>query len=307
VLDQLDHKPDVVFSTDMYVKDSIKTQERQCRGCSAKILLEGVNTRKLFLQNDEIKRQLFKLMLCIWSSEEAAKRLVDRKVILVVEGQAFLLTSTDGHSVDQVEIESLNSKQEETDTRVVLYLCHAQQEGYKYAVVHSPDSNIFFILLCYAHKLDPLVILFVTGSREKRRLLNITEIAQDLGPRFCAYKGKWKVNPLMKLEKKPKFQNCFAQLSVNLNVEEKLIDKLEEFTCIMYGYPRIKRVRGMMLRKMVGEGEAIKSSSKVNFSTLQAVPGSTHSTCKLPCSPVELLTHPNARHLDTAGLYLGSS
>jgi len=46
VLNQLGHNPDVMFSTDMYVKDSIKSQEYLYHGCSEKIILEGVNTRK---------------------------------------------------------------------------------------------------------------------------------------------------------------------------------------------------------------------------------------------------------------------
>jgi hypothetical protein len=292
VLDQLSYKPDVVFSTDMYVEGSVKTQERLRRGCSEKLLLEGVDTRKpadfkLFLQNDDNKRQLFKLMLRVWSSEEAAKRLLHKRVILVFEGQAFLLTSADGHSVSQTEIQSLQSNQEETDTRIVVYLFHALQQGYKYAVVHSPDSDVFFILLYYAHKLDHLVVLFDTGSGEHRRLLNITEIAHDLGVQFCetllgiycftgedcncAFKGKGKVNPLKKLEKKPKFQDSFAKLGVSWDVEVKLIDELEEFTCIMYGYPRVKQVdtvRALMLKKMVGEGDTLRSSSKVDLARL---------------------------------------
>ena len=50
---------------------------------------------------------------------------------------------------------------------------------------YSPDSDIFFILLHYAQKLRPLTILFDTGSGKNRRLFKISDIAQDLGPRYC--------------------------------------------------------------------------------------------------------------------------
>jgi len=40
------------------------------------------------------------------------------------------------------EIEELKSNQEETDTRVVLYLNYAVKLGYKSAVVRTPDSDI---------------------------------------------------------------------------------------------------------------------------------------------------------------------
>ena len=292
LLDQLSRKPDVVFSTDMYVENSIKSQERQRRGSSAKIILEGINTRKpsdfkVFLQNDENKKQLCKLMLRIWGCPEAARRLQGRKVILVVEGVSFQLSSSDGQSVQQEEIPHLRSNQEETDTRVVLYLLYAKEHGYKQSVVHSPDSDIFFILLHFAQKLRPLIIYFDTGSGASRRLLKFSDIAEDLGPRYCqsllgiycftgedcncAFKGKGKKTPLKKLEKKPRYQECFAELGDSWEVSDRLVTKLEEFVCFLYGFPRVKEVntvRTLMLRKMVGESGAIRSSSKVDLSKL---------------------------------------
>ena len=292
LLDQLSCKPDVVFSTDMYVQDSIKSQERLRRGSSAKIILEGINTRKpadfkKFLQNDENKKQLCKFMLRIWGCPDAARRLDGRKVILVVEGVSFQLSSSDGQSVQQEEIPGLRSNQEETDSRVVLYLLYAKQHGYKQAVVHSPDSDIFFILLHYAQKLRPLIILFDTGSGANRRLLNISDIAEDLGHKYCqsllgiycftgedcncAFKGKGKKTPLKKLEKKPRYQECFAKLGDSWEVDAKLVAELEEFVCFLYGFPRVKEVntvRALMLKKMVGEGVTIKRSSKVDLSKL---------------------------------------
>lgn len=90
-----------------------------------------MNTRKpsdfkIFLQNDENKKQLCQLTLRVWSGSEAATRLLKRKVILTVEGATFLLTSVDGQTVQQQEIQSLRSNQEETDTRIVLYLLYAK-------------------------------------------------------------------------------------------------------------------------------------------------------------------------------------
>ena len=274
------------------LQDSIKSQERLRRGSSAKIILEGINTRKpadfkVFLQNDDNKKQLCKFMLRIWGCPEAARRLEGRKVILVVEGVSFQLSSSDGQSVQQEEIPGLRSNQEETDSRVVLYLLYAKEQGYQQAVVHSPDSDIFFILLHYAKQLRPLTIYFDTGSGANRRLFNISDIAEDLGPRYCqsllgiycftgedcncAFKGKGKKTPLKKLEKKPRYQECFAKLGDSLEVDDELIAELEEFVCFLYGFSRVKevnKVRALMLKKMVGDGETIRSSSKVDLSRL---------------------------------------
>ena len=55
------------------------------------------------------------------------------------------------------EIPQLKSTQEETDTQVVLYLLYAAQLGHKVAVVRTPDTDIFFILLHHAQSV-PLTI-----------------------------------------------------------------------------------------------------------------------------------------------------
>ena len=64
------------------------------------------------------------------------------------------------HKCKMSEIHTLRSNQEETDTRIILYLQHAEKEGYQSAVVRSPDSDIFFILLYYAHQLQITLVLF---------------------------------------------------------------------------------------------------------------------------------------------------
>ena len=189
ILKQLPWNQDVLFSTDMYIHGSVKSQERARRGASEKLILEGINTQrpadfKAFLLNDENKTQLFDLMLRVWSSDCAASHLQSRKVMLVVQGRVFCLTSPDGLTVEHSELHSLESNQEETDTRIVLYIAHAQAEGYDRVVIRSPDSDVFFILLHYAHTFQ-LTILFDTGSGDKRRVMNITALSQDLGDDYC--------------------------------------------------------------------------------------------------------------------------
>ena len=83
------------------------------------------------------------------------------------------------------EVLDLQSSQEETDTRVVLYCNYAAENEYDYVMVRSPDSDIFFILLYYAADLG-IRILFDTGTGNKRRLLDITKLAKDITPVYCA-------------------------------------------------------------------------------------------------------------------------
>ena len=102
ILDQMVAKHNFVFSTDSYLPDSIKAQERLRRGMGEKYLVEGPATHKpkdfkLFLANEANKVQLCQLLLRVWRSPNAASRLQKSKTsILIVEGKAHELVSSDG-------------------------------------------------------------------------------------------------------------------------------------------------------------------------------------------------------------------
>ena len=101
ILDQMISRRNFIFSTDSYHIDSIKSQERLRRGCSQRYHVNGPATRKptefkLFLANDDNKRQLCQLLLNVWSSQAAASRLEKAGTALaVVEGKAYQLESVD--------------------------------------------------------------------------------------------------------------------------------------------------------------------------------------------------------------------
>ena len=119
---------------------------------------------------------------------------------------------------------NLYSNQEETDTRIVLYLHHAATMGFKSAVVRSPDTDIFFILLHHSHKIN-ITIYKDIGTGKNRRLTDVTKFGESLGMEYCstllgfyvftgedctsAFKGKGKVAPLKKLQENPMFHNAF--------------------------------------------------------------------------------------------------
>ena len=122
------------------------------------------------------------------------------------------------------EIHELVSNQEETDTRVVLYLNYAVKLGYKSAEVRTPDTDIFFILLHYAHSI-PLTIYLDTGTGKHRQIVNVSEMSESKGADHCttmlglyvftgedvtsAFKGKRKVGLLKKLQNHPKYHVAF--------------------------------------------------------------------------------------------------
>jgi hypothetical protein len=135
--------------------------------------------------NSDNKSQLVEVIVAVWSSDEFAPKLLNRRVYVVLQGHCYLLTSTDGQSVTKTEIPTLLSNQEETDTRVVLYSLYDQEMGYENVCIRTPDSDIFFILLHHAHKCQSHLI-FDTGTGNKRRLISISKLADAYGPRLCA-------------------------------------------------------------------------------------------------------------------------
>ena len=150
-------------------------------------------------------------------------------------------------------------------------------------MVRTPDTDILMILLYHASRIN-LTIYLDHGTGIHRRLINVSELAESLGPEYCstllgfyvfsgedctsAFKGKGKVNPLKKLQKNPKYQRAFRQLGESWLVTDEVQQEMESFTCTMYGHVRIKSVdavRAKMLRKMVGAEQVLNSKSKVDL------------------------------------------
>ena len=62
----------------------------------------------------------------------------------------------------------------------MLYLHHAAILCYRNAVVRTPDTDIFLILLYHAHAIR-LTVFLDTGSGKQRKLINVSELAESLG------------------------------------------------------------------------------------------------------------------------------
>ena len=97
ILGHMAAKQNFIFSTDSYHQDSIKSQELVHRRCREFCILQGSATRKpkdfkAFMANDENKRQLYKVLLQVWSSYAAAPRLERcTDVVIIVDGIAHRL------------------------------------------------------------------------------------------------------------------------------------------------------------------------------------------------------------------------
>lgn len=122
------------------------------------------------------------------------------------------------------DLTGLASEQEETDTRIILYLLYAAQKGFKSAVVRSPDTDVFMIILYHADAL-PITVFLDTGTGKNRQIINVSQLSESYGTAYCtallglyvftgedatsAFKGKGKAGPLKKLQSHPKYQVSF--------------------------------------------------------------------------------------------------
>ena len=292
VFEVMGKNSDVVFSTDMYLPASIKAMERQRRGCGEKRIIKGEMTRKPanwkeFLTNAENKKQLGQIIFNVWRSNEFCGYLGEQKVIFILEGDAFKLQAGENGTTECMPVASLKSNQEETDTRVVLYCKYAEDNGYDYVRVRSPDTDIFFILLHYVHELK-VKVLFDTGTGNRRRLLDVSDMAKDFTREYAtaltalhvythcdttsAFKGVGKVKPIKVLQKNPKYQRILSQLGESWDASENLLSGLEEFTCALYGRQRfrsIDKLRYTLVKeKCTSEDGSIKINKNIQLSSL---------------------------------------
>ena len=168
----------------------------------------------------------------------------ERRVILVKEGDAFQISP---EQEGQLTIPELKSNQEETDSRVILYCNYAAKQGYQNARVRTPDSDIFWILLCHARNIAT-TILFDTGHGSKKSLINITRLSHHYTQDMCepilglagcdsvsSFKGIGKLKPLKLLLKSPTYCDSLRGLGHDWRVDDDLLDGCEKFICSVYG------------------------------------------------------------------------
>ena len=116
-----------------------------------------------------------------WSSSLYAEGLEGREVILICDGNGFLYKSSDGKGTEVNDLHDLDSTQEETDTRVILYLLYAKKKGFRTVKIRMSDSDIYFIILHYMNLFDvyTITVLYDTGTGNKRRVINISELSKE--------------------------------------------------------------------------------------------------------------------------------
>ena len=167
-----------------------------------------------------------------------------------------------------------------------MYCQYAKDQGYKYVTVKSPDTDVFFILVYYAKRIENISILFETGRGNKRRLLNITSFSNDISAVYSsallsmhaytgcdtvsAFKGRGKLKALKALQQNPRFIETLAKLGESWHMDAFLLDDVEAFTCAMYGrsnFTNVDDLRFYMLKEKC-QNETISPNTNIDLSAI---------------------------------------
>ena len=132
-----------------------------------------------------------------------------------------------------------------------------------------------------------MTILFDTGTGNKKRLIDITKLAQQYQQELCtallglhaftrcdttsAFKGAGKVKPIKTLQKSPQFQSALAQIGDSWQISEDLFLQMEAFTCLLYVGKEVSCVNGLRYKirgKCCSTGETFDASKNIDLGVL---------------------------------------
>ncbi|KAJ8383302.1 hypothetical protein AAFF_G00222380 [Aldrovandia affinis] len=123
-----------------------------------------------FLSSSANKANLIRFLVAEWKTPKLRDRLNDKQLYVASEESCLHITK------DQwAEVASLQSNQEEADTRMILNAAHAAEEGYSAVVVTADDTDM--LLLCLAFYADISCPLFQNCGTKNRVSVGSSSLA----------------------------------------------------------------------------------------------------------------------------------
>ena len=209
---------------DQYKECSIKNAERLKREeatGSQRITITDMHQRlprqfaSKFLKNSDNKTDLLQFLYLHFLAKADAK--VETLVSNAMSCSKMAFNGQPSQNVD-----ALRSGHEEADTRLFLHAQHAMQNGFNTVLVASPDTDVLVIGLGFVSNMtSPAALGMVTGTSNRRRIIDIKQMAETLGhgvasafpflhalsgcDSISAFHKKGKVKPLNLLRKEEAF------------------------------------------------------------------------------------------------------
>lgn len=289
---------DILFDT--YEEPSIKGSERQRRGAEDTLYhitgADQIRPRNIdkALKSTFFKQELPRFLRKDWSQQWHATSLENRQVYLGVDTECTLFSAMNG-KVETTTIHHLECNHAEADTRICLHAIDADSTSGRTnegdIVVRASDTDIAVILLHHCHRIRTNLWMDVgTDGRGNRRFINLTAVANEIGPGLCAalpglhaftgcdyttaFIRKGKKRPLKIAEETPSFLNAFSALATE-TVDEATCESLKMYTAKLYGCKKmmpLNRYRYMVFQKNFGPKNENNPFAKIKGADASCLP-----------------------------------
>ncbi|KAL8588046.1 hypothetical protein ACOMHN_061212 [Nucella lapillus] len=169
---------------DTYPEGSLKSQTRGKRTgethghrtrVSASIPLPKGSLWQKFLLNNKNKDEFFQF------AADELHRLTSDMDILLLTTKAQMVLCNKPFDLTSVSL----CQQEEADTRIMLHLQHAAQQGHQKAFIRTVDSDVVILAVSLFHDLGLSEVWVGLGTGKWYKDIQVHHIAQLLGPQKC--------------------------------------------------------------------------------------------------------------------------
>lgn len=247
------------FVIDQYWEKSVKDAER-CKRSGYQLVDKGQilhiangdvkvpNKWKPFLSSGNNKANLLEFLNRYWPGCKVSSHL---QLFMTSKNGCIEMKFTPDELPIIHEINDLSCDHEEADTRLIAHAIHASHSVPTVMIV-SPDTDVVIMTIGHAHRFECETVAFLTGTKSRKRILNIGEMRNQLGhdtanaliglhaftgcDAVSSFSGKGKKTVYQLLKKSEICREAMTALGASFVVDEKLIKLCERFTCLLYGY-----------------------------------------------------------------------
>ena len=244
----------VDFVIDNYYKKSVKGSERAKRGDKSleshlQITNKDVKVLthwKSYLKSGRNKEAMLAFLVNNWKTTTKNATLI---LYATTKNSCYRLNINPHNLPTITEEPALACDHEEADTRLVLHASHAAST-YSKVIIESSDTDVAIMLLAHSKKMSGRLAL-LTGQKEKKRLLDVSEMATKLGDNLCdsliglhafsgcdsvsSFAGKGKKTHLNLMKSDPTCRQAMRGLGEDFEVSNELYKLCERYTCSLYG------------------------------------------------------------------------
>lgn len=174
---QLQHVRRIDIIWDVYMPDSLKSDTHSKRGKGVRKRVEPRSSLpknwEEFLRVDENKTELFSFL-----ATTLAAISTDKQVITTIGSDVLTINRQD-------VLEPAPCTHEEADTRLLLHLCDAVQQGYTKAEIRTVDTDVLVLAILSAQRLNIEELWVAFGVGKNYRIFAAHDLARSLGRDRC--------------------------------------------------------------------------------------------------------------------------